>query len=214
MDLTANNLSIDQLAVRITGQFEIDTNDAGEYQFFFHNTNDSAQLLIDGIEALASDVKRFAHTSQFTDSIFLGEGQHDLTLLAANTTSEPFSSQTHFDIALYYRGPDGVTRLADSSFLYTLAGILGDYNNSGQVEQGDLDLVLQNWGVDTDVAGTPAGWTNDNTNLGQIEQTELDRVLQNWGSTTAPDFQGSAVPEPATLALLSLGGLAMLRRRA
>ena len=95
-----------------------------------------------------------------------------------------------------------------------VAGITGDFNNSGQVEQGDLDLVLQNWGDDTNATGIPAGWTNDNTNLGQIEQTELDRVLQNWGSTSAPDFSGSAVPEPTTLALLSLGGLATFRRRA
>ncbi len=92
-------------------------------------------------------------------------------------------------------------------------GITGDFNGSGQVEQGDLDLVLQNWGDDTAANGIPAGWINDNDQLGQIEQTELDRVLQNWGSTTAPDFAGSSVPEPATLALLSLGGLAMLRRR-
>ncbi len=92
-------------------------------------------------------------------------------------------------------------------------GITGDFNASGQVEQGDLDLVLQNWGDDTAVNGIPAGWTNDNTDLGQIEQTELDRVLQNWGSTSAPDFTGSAVPEPASLALVGLGSLSLLARR-
>ncbi len=93
------------------------------------------------------------------------------------------------------------------------AGITGDYNGSGQVEQGDLDLVLQNWGLDTSGAGVPAGWVNDNDQLGQIEQTELDRVLQNWGSTSAPDFAGSSVPEPAALGVLFLlGGLSRSRR--
>ncbi len=93
------------------------------------------------------------------------------------------------------------------------AGITGDFNASGQVEQGDLDLVLQNWGLDTSGAGIPSGWTNDNTDLGQIEQTELDRVLQNWGSTSAPDFSGSAVPEPGMLAGILGGVLAMRTRR-
>ncbi len=98
-----------------------------------------------------------------------------------------------------------------------LAGITGDFNNSGQVEQGDLDLVLQNWGLDTSGGGIPTGWTNDNDQLGQIEQTELDRVLQNWGSTSAPDFQGSSVPEPAALAgvllgLVAMGGRALRQR--
>ncbi len=68
----------------------------------------------------------------------------------------------------------------------TVTVLPGDFNGSGQVEQGDLDLVLQNWGVDTDAAGIPNGWVADNDNLGLIEQSELDRVLQNWGNTAAP----------------------------
>ena len=99
------------------------------------------------------------------------------------------------------------------SALVSSGGIVGDFNASGQVEQGDLDLVLQNWGVDTAVAGIPAGWANDLPG-GQIEQTELDRVLQNWGSTAAPDFNGNfqGVPEPAAaIALFLLLGLAPSR---
>ncbi|MEM8783547.1 MAG: PEP-CTERM sorting domain-containing protein [Planctomycetota bacterium] len=86
------------------------------------------------------------------------------------------------------------------------AGIVGDYDDSGQVEQGDLNLVLNNWGTAApfDPNGDPFETTN-------VDQEELNRVLNNWGSTTAPSFEGAAVPEPGSLALLA--GLAALSRR-
>ncbi len=116
-----------------------------------------------------------------------------------------------------------VTRAANTSqpiFQYldniTLVTTLcGDYNGSGQVEQGDLDLVLQNWGVDTDVEGVPGGWVNGLPE-GQVEQSELDKVLQNWGNTAAPDFSGfhgANVPEPVGLVALLSGGMLARRRR-
>ncbi len=76
----------------------------------------------------------------------------------------------------------------------------GDYNASGQVEQGDLDLVLQNWGRDTVANGVPTGWTNDLPD-GLIDQAELDGVLLNWGATAAPNFGGASVPEPGVFFL-------------
>ncbi len=103
-------------------------------------------------------------------------------------------------------GPDG----------YTLAEVfasqlVGDFNANGQVEQGDLDLVLQNWGQDGTTA--PNGWLQD---LPQdvIDQEELDRVLQNWGAVAAP-VEASAVPEPQVLALVGwlLVSLDTRRRR-
>ncbi len=113
-------------------------------------------------------------------------------------------------------GAIGTTSLDAVVTFIGAGGVTGDYNGSGQVEQGDLDLVLQNWGDDTGVTGLPAWWVNDNDNVGQVEQTELDRVLQNWGSTGAPNYGGfaelSGVPEPGSAAVLALAGLGLLSR--
>ncbi len=86
--------------------------------------------------------------------------------------------------------------------------LLGDANLNGQVEQGDLDLVLQNWGDSTNV-----GWElGDMTGNGQIEQGDLDLVLQHWGATAAPDFKGFIVPEPTAIVPMVLGAFAVAGR--
>ncbi len=92
--------------------------------------------------------------------------------------------------------------------------VAGDYDSSGQVGQGDLDIVLQNWGTGT-FTGDEAALVGGGPFDGRIDQNELDGVLQNWGNTAAPGFTGAAVPEPAaaTAALLALGGLTPARRR-
>ncbi len=109
--------------------------------------------------------------------------------------------------------PRGGRRVSQSWIaVLTDTSLAGDYNASGQVEQGDLDLVLQNWG--RDITNTvPAGWTND-LPVGVIDQAELDGVLQNWGSAASPDLRGINVPEPGFLAVGVLGmGLAGRCRR-
>jgi len=88
----------------------------------------------------------------------------------------------------------------------------GDYDNSGQVGQGDLDLVLLNWGQTA--PPIPAGWINQQPN-GLIGQTNLDGVLLNWGNGTPPLAAINAVPEPVNFVMLVLGmmGLACQRCR-
>jgi hypothetical protein len=79
------------------------------------------------------------------------------------------------------------------------AGISGDYNGNGRVEQADLDLVLLNWGQ-----ALAQPWVD-----GTVDQAELDGVLLNWGNEAA--LGGAAgVPEPTArlLAFLSAMGLA------
>ncbi|MEM9752766.1 MAG: DUF5060 domain-containing protein [Planctomycetota bacterium] len=90
---------------------------------------------------------------------------------------------------------------------------LGDYNGNGQVEQGDLNLVLNNWGRDTRAGLIPAGWVNTSDLLGVVDQGELNVVLNNWGSSASPDFGNASVPEPMGVASVSVLGMAGLIRR-
>ena len=92
----------------------------------------------------------------------------------------------------------------------TNPGLAGDYNDSGSVEQGDLDLVLNNWGGPRG-AGFIANAEGFDT--GNVDQEELDRVLNNWGSSNSPAVNGASVPEPGLAALGAIALLAGLRRR-
>ncbi len=83
--------------------------------------------------------------------------------------------------------------------------IVGDCDLSGCVDDDDLSLLLANWGV-----GTTWG-TGDLDESGTVDDDDLSLLLANWGTGCSP--AGEAVPEPATLSLLVLGGLALIRRR-
>ncbi len=87
-----------------------------------------------------------------------------------------------------------------------------DYDGDGQVAQGDLDLILANWGRDVDATGAPAGWVFD-LPTGLVDQNEYDALLFNWGATAAPVVRGLTVPEPATAWLIVVGLLVSHRRR-
>ncbi|MEM1026875.1 MAG: hypothetical protein AAGJ38_02220 [Planctomycetota bacterium] len=122
----------------------------------------------------------------------------------------------HGDMGLSLPAGDSLTftmpreSMATLQFTYAAAVELsGDFDGSGLVEQGDLNLVLTQWGQ----AGTPTGWLGDGPD-GVIDQAELNAVLNNWGSASPPDLQGfSTVPEPALLGLAAVGVLLNRRLR-
>ena len=82
----------------------------------------------------------------------------------------------------------------------------GDLTGDGFIGQGDLGIVLDWWGQ-TVTAGDPL--MGDPSGDGVVGQADLDIVLAGWGCGVLPD----PVPEPATLPLLTLGGLALMRRK-
>ena len=110
---------IDRLAARFSGFFEVSADKRGEYEFFFWQTNDSVELRVNGLSILGFDNVNEGLTPGWGGSIWLDAGQHELTLLAANMTTS--TRPDFFDVSLRYRGPDGITRLADRNFLYVQA---------------------------------------------------------------------------------------------
>ena len=110
-----------------------------------------------------------------------------------------------YELAIWVRNGNGSL---EASFSEGEGFLAGDYNGDGFVSQGDLDLVLLNWGS----SAAPDGWLavdqfDGGDEGGLMSQNELDGVLLNWGSGTPADIVAS-VPEPTlgvSLVVLACG---------
>ena len=92
--------------------------------------------------------------------------------------------------------------------------LLGDANLDGNVDLTDLSIVLNNFGKST------SAWTDGNfDHQPTIDLTDLSDVLNNFGQSLNLTASASlhpaatAAPEPASLAILSLSSLLLIKRR-
>ncbi|MEM7626719.1 MAG: PEP-CTERM sorting domain-containing protein [Planctomycetota bacterium] len=190
---TATVQDYDQSA---TGVFELDVNGT--------NLNQFDRLAVSG-------------------TVFL-EGEVDVDFGFTPTVGDMFPFMTFLarvgmfdslDVAGLGAGQDAIVTYTGTAAILEIINALileGDYNGDGFVGQGDLDLVLLNFGATMLPPGfvegaIPGGGPFD----GLIGQNELDGVLLNFGNGTPPVV---AVPEPTTAAALAvLAGLLGRRRR-
>ena len=106
----------------------------------------------------------------------------------------------------------GVTELhtcyLDFEYLDYAVIVDGDVDGDGFVGGDDLTVILTNWGR--------FGMTRrqgDLTGDGFVTGDDYTEVLTYWGTGIPPQSVITSVPEPATLGLLLLGGLVLLRRK-
>ncbi len=103
----------------------------------------------------------------------------------------------------------------DGNSVLVSAELLGDANADGHVDLTDLSTVLNNFGTVT------PNWTSGNFDYAPtIDLTDLSDVLNNFGSSNANAFDSTvfdsvvvAVPEPASVGMLALGAMCLLKRR-
>ncbi len=157
------------------------------------------QLVVSGKAALDGDLDVtliYGFTPELGDAFTLIDGSGLALSGQFDSTSLP----------LLAGGLDWAIIQTGSNFALEVA-LLGDVDLSGAVDGADYVALKRHMGLVSAAVRADGDLNRD----GDVDWNDLQLLTANFGRTSADS--PVAIPEPATLSLLALGGLAMLRRR-
>jgi hypothetical protein len=109
-------------------------------------------------------------------------------------------------------GPSGIRASIgrDGAIVYItgIVGLSGDTNDDGVVDAADFITVKQNFGQSTTLDISAGDFDGD----GKVEWDDLQAMMSNFSPSQLVGASATN-PEPATLGLLALGALALLKRK-
>jgi hypothetical protein len=151
----------------------------------------------EGASPLAQNICPFpTQTTSWTPSVGMNPStgyDWEVDVANGNAYNETFGSDSFIAYA--------VVSWDNHSSFTTKACIPGDINGDGLVDVADYDIWAANVGM------TGAAWSQGDLNGdGLVDVADYDIWAANVGQT-------AGAPEPVTLCILALGGLAILRRR-
>lgn len=191
--------------------------DDAEMITFFEVAHYGAQFLLRGAEGTAYEGQWFPLVE---DDLVLSDWGPNGARIVSMFWDIDGTPGVDVEVVLDATDPFGLGVLApENGFTYEMIpeplDIRGDATGDGFVGADDLVRILTNWGA----SGPSVTWDmgdvapyGDGTNTGDqfIGADDYVEVLTYWGSTSGSP---EPAPEPATLVMLLLGGLVLLRRR-